>query len=86
MNQAHVFLQADENEMRIEVINDETMRMWRQDFKAGFLEQISSQTGQPLSYLKFVQMLVLALSGKDKNVFVDLVDINELQLLKGKQP
>ena len=45
MNQAHVFLQADENEMRIDVINDETMRMWRQDFKAGFLEQISSQTG-----------------------------------------
>ena len=62
------------------------MRLWRSEFKSVYLEDISKKTGQQLSYQKFVQMILLAFTNADKNVFVDLLDLNDLQLLKGKAP
>jgi hypothetical protein len=62
------------------------MRMWRSEFKSSYLEEISKKTGQQLSYCKFVQMIVQAFRGTDKSVYIDLLDLNDLQLLKGKAP
>ena len=62
------------------------MRMWRSEFKSSYLEEISKKTGQQLSYCKFVQMIMQVFRGTDKSVYIDLLDLNDLQLLKGKAP
>jgi len=59
--------------------------MWRADFKSTYLEDICRKTGQPKTYLEFSQMLKKALGETCDDVFVDLLNLSDLQLLKGQK-
>jgi cyanate lyase len=83
---ALVKLEAKEQNLTLTVLNQQTFQMWRSDLKSFYLEDISSKTGQAKSYAEFVQMLSSALEARDSSTYVDLLDMHDLQLLKGKTP
>ena len=82
---ATVQLDATDSDLRIVVLNAAQMHMWRAEFKSVYLEDICRKTGQPLTYLEFNSMLKGALEARSDEIFVDLLNINDLQMLKGQR-
>jgi hypothetical protein len=62
------------------------MHLWRAEFKSSYLEEICRKTGQPLSFSEFNQTLRQALEASSAQVFVDLLNLQDLQMLKGQRP
>ena len=61
------------------------MKMWKNEFPAEYLEDISKRTGREMSYLQFIQLLnqaILSQSSTEKSIFIDLMGYQDLQLLK----
>ena len=64
--------------------------MWRAEFNSEYLEDISRKTGRELTYLQFVQMVHDAVVAQNvspsraqgKQLFIDLLGYQDLQLLK----
>lgn len=64
--------------------------MWRAEFNSEYLEDISRKTGRELTYLQFVQMVhdavvaqnVSSSRAQGKQLFIDLLGYQDLQLLK----
>lgn len=57
--------------------------MWRAEFKSHYLEDICRKTGQAMNYLEFNQVLKGALQAQSEEIFVDLLNLSDLQMLKG---
>ena len=60
-------------------------RCWQAEFKAEYLTEITRKTGRPMSYLEFLQTLTNSLESRDPLSYVDLLDFNDLQVLKGQK-
>ena len=60
-------------------------RCWQAEFKAEYLIEITRKTGRPMSYLEFLQTLTNSLESRDPLSYVDLLDFNDLQVLKGQK-
>jgi len=58
---------------------------WRAEFTAVYLEDITRKTGKPMSYEQFLSTLIHSLAAQDPNAFVDLLNVHDLQLLKGQK-
>ena len=58
---------------------------WQAEFKAHYLEDITRKTGRPMSYIEYLTALDRSLQSADPLSYVDLLDFNDLQLLKGQR-
>ena len=79
-------MEASDFNLTVSVLNVGTpIRLWRSDFKSAYLEDICRKTGQSKTYLEFNQMLQSALSSSTNDTFIDLLNLSDLQLLKGQK-
>ncbi len=79
-------LEATESELKISVFTmTPVMQLWRQEFKSSYIEDICRKTGLSKTYPQFLEVLQQGLEGIQKDVFVDLLNLHDLQMLKGVQ-
>jgi len=79
-----VKLEATDINLNISVLQAQTAgRFWRSDFKSTYLEEICRKTGQAKPYIEFIQTLKEAFEQTNVDVYVDLLNLSDLQLLKG---
>lgn len=81
--QATVLLDAADADIKVTVFSVTPTAMWRSEFKSGYLEEICRKTGNELTYLQFVTVLQQAFESASMEVFVDLLNLQDLQMLKG---
>ena len=81
-----VKLEATDINLNISVLQAQTAgRFWRSDFKSTYLEEICRKTGQAKPYIEFIQLLKEAFEQTNVDVYVDLLNLSDLQLLKGQR-
>lgn len=83
---SYVRLDARADIMHLLILDIQTVRAWRSEFKYSYLEDIARKTGLPKTYPDFIKSLIQGLQATDPQTYVDLLDLNDLQLLKGKTP
>jgi hypothetical protein len=65
------------------VFNTNPQQLWRAEFKSEYLEEICRKTGNHMTYPDFNKTLQKAFDGLSSGVFVDLLNLSDLQMLKG---
>ena len=89
-------LMADSETLRILLTSSTDMKMWKGEFLATYLEDISRKTGREVSFVQFLELLHKALlcqqsnksqtiRGEKKHIFIDLLCYQDLQLLKARK-
>lgn len=57
-------------------------RLWKQEFKADYLQEITAKTGHRKSYSEFLRLFMKGMTGAEATTFLDLLGMHDLQLLK----
>ena len=89
-------LTATDESMSIILFCLQTMKFWKGEFPARYLEDISRKTGREQTYRQFLELLNEALTSLDSNrdqtvlskkkhIFIDLLGYEDLQLLKARK-
>lgn len=77
-------LDASETELKISVFTmTPVMQLWRQEFKSLYIEDICRKTGLSKTHPEFIEVLKIGLESLQEDVFVDLLNLQDLQMLKG---
>lgn len=70
----------------IEVEEKLTGELWRGDFQAKYIEEISAKTGAPKKFNTFVKALLTAFKGENPSVvYIDLLTYADLEALKSQR-
>jgi coiled-coil domain-containing protein 61 len=63
-----------------------TGELWRGEFPAKYIEDVTSKTGVPKKFADFVKMVLRSLKGQEgDSVYIDLLTYNDLEQLKSKR-
>lgn len=69
----------------VEVEEKLTGSLWKGDFQAKYIEDITTKTGVPKKFNVFVKMLIQALKSGNDQVCIDLLTYADLEALKSKR-
>lgn len=70
----------------VEVEEKLSGNIWKGDFQAKYIEDITAKTGVAKKFNVFVKMLIQALKSQSDTVCIDLLTYADLEALKNKRP
>eukprot|EP00347_Sterkiella_histriomuscorum_P017288 403349958 len=70
----------------LEVEEKLTGNIWKADFQAKYIEDITVKTGVAKKFNVFVKMLIQAFKSQNESVCIDLLTYSDLEALKNKRP
>ncbi|KAF8067123.1 Ccdc61 [Scenedesmus sp. PABB004] len=75
----------DEQVLVVEVEHAESCDVWRGEFAASYVEDITAKAGSLKRFAVFVRMLAGAVAGGRRSVALDLLTVDDLALLKARK-
>lgn len=91
-----IALTAQLDSLSILLMSKTELKLWKGEYQAEYLEDISKKTGRELAFKEFIELINQALTSQDSNklkesrnkqqqIFIDLLGYQDLQLLKARR-